>query len=118
MIDFMPEHPRGRSTRWLTCITIDPMPFGATGRTSAWRWRTRTSKSRPTGNRLHLQPVFCGCRIRGGAFAEGILPQGLCLPSGSSLREEDRLRVANVFREVADVQPATVRFRLPPRKAA
>ena len=29
-IAFMPEHPRGRSTRWLTCITVDPEAFGAT----------------------------------------------------------------------------------------
>ena len=25
-----PRHPRGRSTRWLTCITVDPDAFGAT----------------------------------------------------------------------------------------
>ena len=29
-LDFMPELPAGRSTRWLTCLTVDPTRFGAT----------------------------------------------------------------------------------------
>ncbi len=117
-VAFMPEYPRGRSTRWLTCITVDADAFGATRDDVRLAMEAENIEARPTWKPLHLQPVFSGCRIRGGAVAEGIFAQGLCLPSGSSLREEDRLRVANVFREVADVQPATVRFRLPPRKAA
>jgi len=28
-IDFMPEAPWGRCTRWLTCTTVDPQAFGA-----------------------------------------------------------------------------------------
>lgn len=29
-VDFMPDAPWGRHTRWLTCITVDPGAFGAT----------------------------------------------------------------------------------------
>jgi pyridoxal phosphate-dependent aminotransferase EpsN len=28
-LDFMPEAPYGRATRWLTCVTLDPGRFGA-----------------------------------------------------------------------------------------
>ena len=34
---------------------------------------------------MHMQPVFEGCRVRGGRVAEEIFEKGLCLPSGNGL---------------------------------
>jgi hypothetical protein len=42
---------------------------------------------------MHLQPVFAGCEMRGGAVAEEIFRTGLCLPSGSSMIDADVERV-------------------------
>jgi dTDP-4-amino-4,6-dideoxygalactose transaminase len=78
-------------------------------------------ESRPTWKPMHLQPVFSGCRVRGGAVAEQIFEQGLCLPSGSNLTEEDRLRVADIVCTVGGCTPATLDARaalLPKRRAA
>jgi dTDP-4-amino-4,6-dideoxygalactose transaminase len=47
---------------------------------------------------MHLQPVFTGCPVRGGAVAERLFDRGLCLPSGSNLSEEDRRRVIQIVR--------------------
>ncbi len=48
---------------------------------------------------MHLQPVFAGCETVGGAVAESLFRDGLCLPSGSSLTEGDLERIAGVVRD-------------------
>ena len=55
-------------------------------------------ESRPIWKPMHLQPVFKGCRIRGGAGSEDLFETGLCLPSGTQMTEEDLERVVNVLR--------------------
>ena len=47
---------------------------------------------------LHEQPVFAGCESVGGAIAEDLFANGLCLPSGSSLSGADLERIAGVIR--------------------
>jgi dTDP-4-amino-4,6-dideoxygalactose transaminase len=49
---------------------------------------------------MHLQPVFAGCEIGGGAVAEALFRDGLCLPSGTALREDDLERVVAMVRGV------------------
>ena len=44
---------------------------------------------RPVWKPMHLQPVFSGCRRRGGAVSEAIFQRGLCLPSGTNLTKEE-----------------------------
>ena len=46
---------------------------------------------------MHLQPVFAGCEMRGGAVAEEIFRHGLCLPSGSSMTDADVERVVTAI---------------------
>jgi dTDP-4-amino-4,6-dideoxygalactose transaminase len=98
-IDFMPEAPYGESNRWLTCITLDPNAFGATSEDVRLALEAQNIEARPVWKPMHLQPVFSGCRTRGGAVAERIFRNGLCLPSGSSLSDEDRFRVVTRIRE-------------------
>ncbi len=97
-IGFMPEHPAGRSTRWLTCITVDPAEFGASREEIRLALERENIESRPVWKPMHLQPVFSGCRVRGGAVSADLFERGLCLPSGSSLKECDRERVVGVVR--------------------
>ena len=42
---------------------------------------------------MHLQPVFENYQVYGGEVSARLFDRGLCLPSGSSLDEEDRARV-------------------------
>jgi pyridoxal phosphate-dependent aminotransferase EpsN len=92
-IHFMPEHARSHSTRWLTCLTIDPHQFGATREDVRLALEDQNIESRPVWKPMHLQAVFRDCRIRGGAVSESLFHTGLCLPSGSNLSEKDRTRV-------------------------
>jgi dTDP-4-amino-4,6-dideoxygalactose transaminase len=99
-IRFMPEAPWGRATRWLTCILVDPGPFGADRDEIRLALEREDIEARPLWKPMHLQPVFraAGCEAVGGAVAEALFERGLCLPSGSNLTEADLARVAAVIR--------------------
>jgi dTDP-4-amino-4,6-dideoxygalactose transaminase len=98
-IQFMPEAPYGRCTRWLTCITIESGIFGATNDEVRAALETENIESRPVWKPLHLQPVFADCRRRGGKLAENIFSEGLCLPSGSNLSSFDIERIVDIVSE-------------------
>ena len=100
-IAFMPEAPWGRATRWLTCFTVDPAEFGADREAIRLALEAENIESRPLWKPMHLQPVFAGCPVVGGAVAERLFERGLCLPSGTGLRDADLARVAAVVRRVA-----------------
>jgi dTDP-4-amino-4,6-dideoxygalactose transaminase len=102
-IDFLPEAPYGRSNAWLTCVTVDPVLFGATSETLRLHLEARNIEARPVWKPMHLQPVFRECRVRGGRVAEEVFRTGLCLPSGSGLSEADQARVVNAIAEVSSV---------------
>jgi pyridoxal phosphate-dependent aminotransferase EpsN len=95
---FMPEAPYGRCTFWLTCATIDPAA-GGPGRDAVLdRLAAADIEGRPVWKPLHLQPVFRTCRVIGGAVAARLFADGICLPSGSSLRPDDQARVIETVR--------------------
>ena len=97
-LEFMPEAPWGRCTRWLTCLTIDPEAFGATREDVRLALEEEDIEARPVWKPMHLQPIFEECKVYGGEVAKGLFERGLCLPSGSSLTEEDQWRVIEVVK--------------------
>jgi pyridoxal phosphate-dependent aminotransferase EpsN len=96
-ITFQPEAPWGTSNRWLTCLQVDPAQFGATREDLRLAFEAREIEARPVWKPMHLQPVFSGCQVVGGAVAEEIYDRGLCLPSGSQLSAEQRSEIAGVI---------------------
>ncbi len=100
-IAFMPEAPWGRSTRWLTVITVDPAQFGATREDIRLALEAENIESRPLWKPMHLQPVFRGCEVVGGAVAADLFKHGLCLPSGTAMTAADIERVVCVVKSVS-----------------
>jgi dTDP-4-amino-4,6-dideoxygalactose transaminase len=111
-VSFMPEAAFCRSNRWLTVILIDPDRFGADRESVRQALEAENIESRPVWKPMHLQPVFAGeagdcgrgparytSRTVGGTVGERLYAQGLCLPSGTSMTEEDLLRVVRTLRE-------------------
>jgi len=91
-IDFLPDAAQGEPTNWLTVITLDdPTPVRE-------HLESLDIEARPAWKPMHLQPVFAGCEMRGGAVAEEIFRRGLCLPSGSSMTADDVDRVVDAVR--------------------
>jgi len=97
-IEFMPEVPYGRSNRWLTVILVTPESFGADREEIRIALEQENIESRPVWKPVHLQPVFKGCRIRGGGVSEDLFRRGSCLPSGTQMTEEDLKRVTMVIK--------------------
>jgi len=113
---FMPEAPYGRSTRWLTVVLIDPERFGADREAVRLALEAENIESRPVWKPMHLQPAFrlvgagvpAGrvkfgeephpARVVGGRVSEELFEQGLCLPSGTAMTEEDLARVIAIIR--------------------
>lgn len=95
-ISFMPEAPRGRSNRWLTVMQIDRAAAGVSPETLRLALEAENIESRPVWKPMHLQPVFEGCEVAGGEVAARLFENGLCLPSGTALRESDLDRIASI----------------------
>ena len=98
-IAFMPKASYGRSNRWLTCILVEPLEYGATREDIRLALEAENIESRPIWKPMHLQPVFREARTRSGEIAEEIFRKGLCLPSGSSLSSSDLDRIVGIIRK-------------------
>jgi len=98
-VAIQPEAGWGTHARWLTCITIDPAEFGADREYVRLALEAQNIESRPVWKPMHLQPVFAGYNSVGGDVAADLFEHGLCLPSGSNLRESDLERVVTTIRE-------------------
>jgi dTDP-4-amino-4,6-dideoxygalactose transaminase len=55
-------------------------------------------ESPPIWKPMEMQPLFKGCRVHGRKVSEDLFKQGLCLPSGNQMTEEDLERVVDVLR--------------------
>lgn len=95
-IGFMPEPPGFRANRWLTVALFDAKEFGADAQAVRAALERQDIEARPVWKPMHLQPVFRGSRIRGGAVAEDLFARGVCLPSGTAMTEADLDRVCDI----------------------
>lgn len=82
------------SNYWLTCILIDPSKTGGIDREQV---RLQLEKndidSRPLWKPMHMQPVHKNALFFGEGVCEKLFEQGLCLPSGSNLADQDFERI-------------------------
>ena len=100
-LGFGPTEPAGgRSNRWLTCLLLDPAQTTVTPEQLRLHLESHNIESRPLWKPLHLQPLFAGVPMYGGAVCTDLFTRGLCLPSGSALAETDLYRVARAIREL------------------
>ncbi len=84
------------SNFWLTTITFDErwditpedirLALEAENIETRWLWRP-----------MHMQPVFANALYYGDQCAQHLFEHGLCLPSGSSLTDDEIRRVANAL---------------------
>ena len=100
-ISLMPQAPYGLHTNWLSCFLIDEEEFGCSRDELIRVLDAANIESRPVWKPMHLQPLYAGCGRYGGEVAEDLFHRGICLPSSSSLTEEDQLHVVNAVRRTA-----------------
>lgn len=105
-ISFVTEPDGYFSNRWLTTILIEPNTTGFTRETLRLAFEKENIESRPLWKPMHLQPVFETARFYGDGTSQKLFEQGLCLPSGSNMTEEEMNRVLAVFDRVLETEKA------------
>ncbi len=92
-VEFMPEPEGHRSTRWLTCLTLEPEGFGASAEQVREALTRADIEARPVWKPMHLQPVYEQCPRFGGEVSEALFARGLCLPSGTGLTAPEQQEI-------------------------
>ena len=88
------EEPAGHfSNRWLTCIVTDSYDQREKIRLAL---EAENIEARPFWKPMHLQPVFKDYQYFGNGVSDELFEKGLCLPSGSSLTDEDLGRIVDI----------------------
>lgn len=79
---------------WLSVVSLDK---NRTGGISREKLRLHLEKlnieSRPLWKPMHMQPVFKNAPFYGEGVAGQLFENGLCLPSGSNLTQEEKARI-------------------------
>lgn len=99
-IDFMPEPSWSKHTRWLSCITIDPEKVGKDREQIRIALEQENIETRPLWKPMHLQPIYEKYPVYGGGVEMALFENGLCLPSGSNLNDEDRSRIIEALLKI------------------
>ena len=100
-LDFMPEANYGRSNRWLTCLTVDKQKTQNDRNSIIKALEIESIEARPVWKPMHLQPFFSSYNFSysGKDNSEQLYTTGLCLPSGSSLKNEDQNRIIDIIHD-------------------
>jgi len=84
---------------WLSAIVVEPNLVKGIDRESLrLAFETANIECRPLWKPMHLQPIFEKQPYYGGSVAETLFEKGLCLPSGSNLTDEEKLRISEVVK--------------------
>ena len=82
---------------WLSAILIEPNTAKGIDREALrLAFEAANIESRPLWKPMHLQPIFEHYPYYGSNVAETLFEKGLCLPSGSNLTDEERVRIKKV----------------------
>lgn len=94
------DEPKGYfSNRWLSTMLVNPELAGGVTREKIAEVLTLDNiECRPLWKPMHLQPVFASAPYYGMGISEGLFENGLCLPSGSNLGDEELERVVSGIR--------------------
>ena len=85
------------SNHWLSAIVIDEKKVGKSREDLRLAFEKENIESRPLWKPMHLQPVFKKYPYYGKEVSSRLFEQGLCLPSGSNLTDDNYLRLESVL---------------------
>lgn len=86
------------SNYWLTTITVDEST-GHTPDELRLALEADNIESRLLWRPMHMQPVYADAPYYGGDVSDKLFDRGLCLPSGSSLTDDDIRRVVESIKK-------------------
>lgn len=83
---------------WLSTILVNPQEAGFTYQELSARLTAADIESRPLWKPMHLQPVFAKAPAYVNGVSEALFAQGLCLPSGPMVTDEDVDRIVEIIK--------------------
>lgn len=83
---------------WLSTILVNPQEAGFTYQELSARLTVADIESRPLWKPMHLQPVFAKAPAYVNGVSEALFAQGLCLPSGPMVTDEDVDRIVEIIK--------------------
>jgi len=86
------------SNHWLSVLTINSEITGFSREDLRESLGALNIECRPLWKPMHMQPVFADSPFYGTGVAENMFDNGLCLPSGSNLSDNDRSRISNAIK--------------------
>jgi len=87
------------SNHWLSAILVDPSKTGGITREDLrLAFEVDNIEARPLWKPMHQQPIFSDCLFFGNGVSEDLFENGLCLPSGSNLTDDDRSRIETIIK--------------------
>jgi UDP-N-acetylbacillosamine transaminase len=95
-INFMPEIDNSRGNRWLTTLTFDH----ADPEKVIAALALEDIESRPLWKPMHMQPLFVDALVFEDGTSESLFKKGICLPSGSSMSDNDVVFVCDILKKV------------------
>ena len=100
--------PRYFSNYWLTTILINPKETGITHEELYHHMKKHHIEARPLWKPMHLQPIFAQYPSYTTGVSESLFNQGLCLPSGSLMTNNQREYVAEtIIKAITQAQTKT-----------
>ena len=92
-VTFLKE-PKGYfSNRWLTCIIIDEKACGISVNRIISEFEEEGIETRRLWKPMHMQPIFKNNPFYGNGVSNLLFEQGICLPSGSNMGDDDKRRI-------------------------
>jgi len=98
IFSFQPEMNGVKSNRWLTTVHIEESNRSNSAEKIREALEQENIETRPLWKPMHLQPVFKGAASYLNGVSESLFENGLCLPSGSSLTEDELSRIVSSIR--------------------
>ncbi|MBO5828067.1 MAG: DegT/DnrJ/EryC1/StrS family aminotransferase [Paludibacteraceae bacterium] len=92
------------SNFWLSTILIDENKTGVNYETLRVELDTKNIETRPLWKPLHLQPVFSSAPAYVDGTSERLFHQGLCLPSGPCVSDEDVNYIVDSIAEIMGIR--------------
>jgi len=100
-VSFCDEPENAYSNFWLSCVLIDPEKTkGIKNIDLISALDKENIEARHIWKPMHTQPIFSKCPAYTKGVSEKIFEQGVCLPSGSGMSDQDMARIAKTIIEV------------------
>ena len=91
------------SNHWLSCIVIDTKALGKSSADLRIALEQENIECRPLWKPMHMQPIFEQYPYYGAKVSQQLFENGLCLPSGSNLTDNDKIRISNALKSFFNI---------------